>query len=501
MPSYSPNGCSSAYSFSDVLLTETLRSTDPSLHSWVYKAFHMIDEKVKRGEMSWNIPPLTPQDLQNMAYNLSFKERQPSLRSVSARTAWPQEGQLPPHALASSEYPFFSENSAGNTAAYLSSTSSSPPAQLLHKNRKRPISRTFFSNPDDQQEFQLLAKGKNNDAYQSAQHLSTSFKGCSTELERKYSRDAPIPEDIRPESVLVNALHHITRQSALKEQIEGRRVALKYMSEQLKGMRQDLRVQDIRNNFSVKVYEMHARLSLESEDLGEFNQCQAALKQLYLIPSIDRSACSIAEFFCYRLVYLSLGEQFDSLSTELIHYTNLHLKRKEVKSIVHYIPRKWVLLALQIAVACDSGDTFTLSSKLSMFSVEMHYLIRIFLLKLRVRWLHTLLTGVRGKVALRVVLTALGFLPTKHTKPDGGEPQLLWLDFSLEEAEKSVHDFFDTIKLDLQKDFSLAKIMKEEKSDSSPFTLQAEHAKEVLDRYISYLSTRKDAAGGGDGMQ
>lgn len=495
----SPNGCPSTYSFPNELLTETLRRTDPSLHSCVYEAFNMIEEKVKRREMSWLNPPLTPQALQNMAYKLSFKDQQTSLHYVSAKTASLQERQLSSQILACSEYPFFPKNCVGHTADSLSSTTSSP-TQLQQKNRKRPVSRMFFFNPGDQKEFQLFAKGKKNDANHSVQHLSTSFKGYNNELERKYSRDAPIPEDIRPQSVLVKALNHITKQAALKEQIEGRPVALKYMSEQLKGMRQDLRVQDIRNNFSVKVYEMHARLSLENEDLGEFNQCQAALKQLYMVPSIDRSACSIAEFFCYRLVYLSLGEQLDSLSTELIHYTNLHLKRKEVKSIVHYIPRKWVLLALQIAVACDSGDIFTLSSKLNMFSVEMHYLLRIFLLKLRVRWLHTLLTGVRGKVALRIALTALGFLPTKHSKPDGGEPQLLWLDFSLEEAEKSAREFFNTIKLDLPKDFSLSKIMKEEKSDSSQFTLQAEHAKEVIDRYIVYLSTRRDAAGGGDGM-
>ena len=39
-----------------------------------------------------------------------------------------------------------------------------------------------------------------------------------------------------------------------------------------------LQVQHIRNEFTVKVYEMHARLCLENADLGEFNQCQSQVR-------------------------------------------------------------------------------------------------------------------------------------------------------------------------------------------------------------------------------
>ena len=46
------------------------------------------------------------------------------------------------------------------------------------------------------------------------------------------------------------------------------------------GIRQDITVQHLRNNFVLEVYETHSRMLLEHGDLDEFNQCQTMIRSL-----------------------------------------------------------------------------------------------------------------------------------------------------------------------------------------------------------------------------
>ncbi|PWN33884.1 uncharacterized protein FA14DRAFT_161517 [Meira miltonrushii] len=146
--------------------------------------------------------------------------------------------------------------------------------------------------------------------------------GLSTKLEKPYLRltSAPDPRNVRTLATLMQTLELLKK----KWRTEGN---YNYICDQFKSMRQDLTVQRIKNEFTVKVYEIHARIALEKGDLGEYNQCQSQLRGLYALGIKG----SVMEFLAYRILYLLHTRNRRDVNTLMAELTPKDKAEKAVK--------------------------------------------------------------------------------------------------------------------------------------------------------------------------
>jgi len=136
--------------------------------------------------------------------------------------------------------------------------------------------------------------------------------GQNQELEKEYLRltGPPEPHMIRPEHVLKKSLVFVLNKYAETSNY-------RYICEQLKSIRQDLTVQMIQNEFTIQVYETHARIAIKNKDRDEFNQCQSQLKSLYELVQANGNQEmyeNSAEFIGYRLLYNMLTKSHTDLN-------------------------------------------------------------------------------------------------------------------------------------------------------------------------------------------
>lgn len=215
--------------------------------------------------------------------------------------------------------------------------------------------------------------------------------GTCESLEKKYLRltSAPDPCTVRPLHVLQKTLALLKR----KWREDG---DYGYICDQFKSMRQDLTVQHIKNDFTVAVYEIHARIALERGDLGEYNQCQT---QLHTLHRLGLAAACVNEFVAYRILY--------HLHTNNRADLNTLLRDLSPEQLCDAAVAQATLLAE--CLARGNRELFLAKAAASAAPNMNSYLIDQFIDRERIAHLKTLVKAHRPTLPLAFVKTQLHF--------------------------------------------------------------------------------------------
>jgi hypothetical protein len=257
---------------------------------------------------------------------------------------------------------------------------------------------------------------------------------CQT-FEKEYLRltAAPDPSTVRPETILkeyMNVLiarwisgniHDTIRTKAVavaasKGLLDGGEIdvdeeAYLYICSQLKAIRQDLTVQHVVNNFTVDVYEKHARIALESGDFNEYNQCQTQLKQFY--HEFGLTGCE-EEFVAYRILYyvqLLSNRKYSVGSSDLLHTMQVRLSTSP--SVAH---------AQEVREAVQTQNWWRLLKKLYPRTPNQgKHLLDLMVPTWRLRYLQQMCRAYRPHIPVTTVLDCLGYdLRTSQEQEQGG---------------------------------------------------------------------------------
>ena len=192
---------------------------------------------------------------------------------------------------------------------------------------------------DDRISFSSPVKSQNDAASKRKRRFETEFRaarisssppppsagpivGTSEVLEKRYLRltAPPIPSNVRPEKILRQTLDLLKKKWRKENNYA-------YICDQFKSMRQDLTVQRIKNEFTVSVYEIHARIALEKGDIGEYNQCQTQLRSLY---DLGLKGNHI-EFKAYRILYFIHTANRSGLNDTIADLTTAEKEERPIK--------------------------------------------------------------------------------------------------------------------------------------------------------------------------
>ncbi|KAI8591593.1 SAC3/GANP/Nin1/mts3/eIF-3 p25 family-domain-containing protein [Geranomyces variabilis] len=361
-----------------------------------------LSNGVKRTTSSWDV---LPTDTAKMSI-----DKRPA-KTVSTGPAIAKQSKKAKAAAAAALKAANASNATGSDEDEDSALLRLPPSQRAAELERRALRKNRFQGRDDE-----LQRAKA-DAARIARRAQEAFIAAGAEgnpdvidwdedtiigtcqtLEKRYLRltSAPDPASVRPLAVLRRTLELLISKWKAEQNYT-------YICDQFKSMRQDLTVQRIKNDFTVVAYETHARIALEKSDLGEYNQCQAQLLQLYKLHNLPGH---VDEFTGYRILYFV----HTSNRTQLINQiSELSDAAKAGECVQH---------ALNVRTAVATGDYHRLFELYHDAPKMSSYMMDQFLERERVRAMKTICKAYRPSIPVSHLACELGWIHPQDVEDD-----------------------------------------------------------------------------------